>query len=73
MKAVDYAEIFCGSRAFSILCDEMYWERNFSSELCLKEMLRESANDYYEITDLESFDYDKYFHNAYMCTEKGLS
>lgn len=73
IPARDYAEGFVETREFNTYVDEAYWERNFSTDVCLDWMLDRAKQEQIELTHVEDFDYDTFFYNAYQCTEKGLS
>jgi hypothetical protein len=69
----EYAADFVNTHRWDEWCDEMYWERNFNSDELLNAMELEARENGVELTDGDSFDYDKYFYDAYQNTEKGLS
>lgn len=59
--------------SWDTLFDEMYWERNFDSELCFVILKREAREHKIELTDVDTCDYDELFFNTYNNCEKGLS
>jgi hypothetical protein len=73
MSAADYAEHFTYGRWFEEYVDESYWLDSFSTYEALEVMVMSAKDEGIHLFDLEEFDYDKYFWEAYRGMEKGLS
>jgi hypothetical protein len=53
--------------------DEMYWSDSYSSDACFDWLKARADREGVILTDVEEFEYDKFFWNTYRDTEKGLS
>lgn len=55
------------------LMQEMYYDSGLNTDKLMNCIERWARDDDYELSDIDSFDYDKYLTNFYNCLEKGLS
>lgn len=73
MTCADFFLSYCDGIEWDSLCDEMYWGDSYSSDLCLEWLKRRAEQEEIKLTDLDDWDYDRFFYQTYRDTEKGLS
>lgn len=69
--ATYFIDVVSMSDRWSELCDQMYWERNFSDDRCMDLLLAMANEDGMLFASDDPCDVD--FYEAYKDTEKGLS
>jgi hypothetical protein len=55
------------------MMQEQFWDGGVDTNKITDAFLAWAYQKNIQLTDLESFDSDKFFYNIYQCTEKGLS
>lgn len=73
MTCSEFAEILDSGYELMHLMDEQYWDGGFNANACFDLLLRRANEHNVTLTDADSWDYDSYFYNVYVNTEKGLS
>lgn len=72
MTCEEFYEYDFEARCDSII-QEMYWDDSYSTETLYQTMCAHAAATGVVLTDAETWSYDRFFHNVWKCTEKGLS
>lgn len=57
----------------STYIDESHWDDSFDTEFAFERLIASAEHNGVRLTDADTWDYDRYFWNAYQCAEKGLS
>ncbi len=74
-KAMTCEEFF--DSHFESICDdwvqEAYWNNDWNTDKVFEAMQKSAAEKGIILSDCETWDSDKFLHNVWKCTEKGLS
>lgn len=73
VNAVDYANDYVNEDSFNEYVQHAFYTRDFDAETVLEMMIRDAARHNVLLKDIHNFDYDEFFYQAYLDTEKGLS
>ncbi len=73
MSILDFAEQFVDTRDFEDYMQDAHWTLDFKTHIAFELMLEAANSEGVQLTDTQSFDYDKFFWNVYQNSEKGLS
>lgn len=73
VNVAEYANEYVNDDAFSEYAQHAFYSRTFDTELAFELMLRSASRQNVLLTNVDSFDYDEFFYQAYLDTEKGLS
>jgi hypothetical protein len=72
MSCADFFDA-CLDNDWDSFADEMYWSDSYNSDACFDWLKARADREGVILTDVEEFEYDKFFWNTYRDTEKGLS
>lgn len=75
MNIKHYAEKLADAGYYEPMIQEYSWSDKSTSitDEMFEATLSHAARADVQLSNVESFDYDQFFHNIYSCTEKGLS
>jgi hypothetical protein len=73
MSCEDFAELLDNNYFFDQLVDEQYWTDGFKADPFFTDLKDEAKKRGIVLSNVDDFDYEKYFQNVYSSSEKGLS
>ena len=61
------------SYIYETVIQEQYWEDGYDGQQLFALLKERAAEQGITLTDIETFNDDRFFYDVYQCTEKGLS